>query len=134
MKNTIRLLRNILQNRVEDRLFNDGIILFNDKKYYDAHESWEELWAEYRLDDDIFIQGLIQLAVAFFHITNLNLKGSRNLFIKCLPKLKVFPPNHRNLNLFEIIGCVESCYKKVNSIEISNHFDWDLAPKIIKAI
>mgnify|MGYP002837764493 CR=1 FL=1 len=134
MKNTIRLLRNILQNRVEDRLFNDGIILFNDKKYYDAHESWEKLWAEYKLEDDIFIQGLIQLAVAFFHITNLNLKGSRNLFIKCLPKLKNFPPNHRNLNLSEIIDCAESSYEKVNSIEISNHFDWDLAPKIIKAI
>ena len=123
-----------MQNRVEDRLFNDGIILFNDKKYYDAHESWEELWTEYKLDDDIFIQGLIQLAVAFFHITNLNLKGSRNLFIKCLPKLKNFPPNHRNLNLSEIIYYVESSYEKVNSIEISNNFDWDLAPKIIKLI
>ena len=123
-----------MQNSVEDRLFQDGIILFNDKKYYDAHESWEELWTEYKLDDDIFIQGLIQLAVAFFHITNLNLKGSRNLFIKCLPKLKNFPPNHRNLNLSEIIDYAESSYEKVNSIEISDHFDWDLAPKIIKVI
>ena len=123
-----------MQNSVEDRLFQDGIILFNDKKYYDAHESWEELWTEYKLDDDIFIQGLIQLAVAFFHITNLNLKGSRNLFIKCLPKLKNFPPNHRNLNLSEIIDYAESSYEKVNSIELSDHFDWDLAPKIIKVI
>ena len=123
-----------MQNSVEDRLFQDGIILFNDKKYYDAHESWEELWTEYKLDDDIFIQGLIQLAVAFFHITNLNLKGSRNLFIKCLPKLKNFPPNHRNLNLSEIIYYAEISYEKVNSIELSDHFDWDLAPKIIKVI
>ena len=134
MKNTIRLLRNILQNKIEDRLFNDGIILFNDKKYYDAHESWEELWTEYQLEDDIFIQGLIQLSVAFFHITNLNLKGSRNLFKKCLPKLKFFPPNHRSLNLSEIIDYTENSYQKVNSIILPDQFNWKLAPKIIKVI
>ena len=123
-----------MQNNVKDELFTKGINLFNDMRYYDAHESWEELWSDYRLKDDIFIQGLIQLAVAFFHITNLNLKGSRNLFRKCLPKLKKFPSNHRNINLSEIISYAENSEKKVNSIESSNEFDWDLAPKIIKSI
>ena len=78
MKNIIKLLRNILQNNIKEKLFVDGIALFNEKKFYDAHEIWEELWSEDRLKDDLFIQGLIQLSVAFFHITNLNLKGSSN--------------------------------------------------------
>ncbi len=123
-----------MQGSIEDKLFIKGIGLFNQKKFYDAHESWEELWSEYRLKDEIFIQGLIQLAVAYFHITNLNLKGSRNLFDKCLPKLKKFPKNHRNINLIEIICYAENSNKKVNSIKSIDEFDWSLAPKIIKSI
>ena len=123
-----------MQGSIEDKLFIKGIGLFNQKKFYDAHESWEELWSEYRLKDEIFIQGLIQLAVAYFHITNLNLKGSRNLFNKCLPKLKKFPSNHRNINLIEIICSAESSNKKINSIKSVDEFDWSLAPKIIKSI
>ena len=123
-----------MHNNIKDELFTKGINSFNDKRYYDAHESWEELWSDYRLKDDIFIQGLIQLSVAFFHITNLNVKGSRNLFKKCLPKLKKFPSNHRNINLSEVIKCAENSKKKVNSIESVSEFDWKLAPKIIKSI
>ena len=134
MKNIIKLLRNILQNNIKEKLFIDGIALFNEKKFYDAHETWEELWSEYRLKDDLFIQGLIQLSVAFFHITNLNLKGSSNLFKKCLPKLKKFPINHRNINVSEIIICAENSEKKVNSIKKVDEFDWKLAPKIIQSI
>jgi len=134
MKNIIKLLRNILQNNIKEKLFIDGITLFNEKKFYDAHETWEELWSEYRLKDDLFIQGLIQLSVAFFHITNLNLKGSSNLFKKCLPKLKKFPINHRNINVSEIIICAENSEKKVNSIKKVDEFDWKLAPKIIQSI
>ena len=134
MKNIIKLLRNILQNNIKEKLFVDGIALFNEKKFYDAHEIWEELWSEYRLKDDLFIQGLIQLSVAFFHITNLNLKGSSNLFKKCLPKLKKFPINHRNINVSEIIICAENSEKKVNSIKKVDEFDWKLVPKIIQSI
>jgi len=123
-----------LQNDIKEKLFVKGIVLFNEKNFYNAHESWEKLWSEYRLKDEMFIQGLIQLAVAFFHITNLNLKGSRNLFNKCLPKLKKFPTNHRNINLLEIIISAENSNKKVNSIESPNDFDWSLAPKIVKSI
>ncbi len=123
-----------MQNNIEEKLFVEGINLFNNKKYYDAHELWEELWSEYKLDDDLFIQGLIQLSVAFFHITNLNLKGSRNLFKKCLPKLQQFPDNHRMLNLSEIIMYTKNAEQKVKTIESPNQFDWKLAPKIIKSI
>ena len=123
-----------MQNNIKEKLFVDGITLFNEKKFYDAHETWEELWSEYRLKDDLFIQGLIQLSVAFFHITNLNLKGSSNLFKKCLPKLKKFPINHRNINVSEIIICAENSEKKVNSIKKVDEFDWKLVPKIIQSI
>ena len=48
----------------EDELFNKGIIAFNNRQFYDAHEFWEDLWLNYKLEDAKFIQGLIQLAVS----------------------------------------------------------------------
>tara|TARA_B100000700_G_C14480805_1_gene595060 strand:+ start:176 stop:547 length:372 start_codon:yes stop_codon:yes gene_type:complete len=118
-------------SRMIDILLSKGIDYFNEKNFYHAHEIWEELWTDYALKDALFIQGLIQLSVAFFHITNLNLKGSNNLFTKCLPKLKKFPSNHRGLNLAEIIDCAEKSKIQVESISKSNEFNWESAPRII---
>tara|TARA_Y100001936_G_scaffold245051_1_gene286411 strand:- start:138 stop:512 length:375 start_codon:yes stop_codon:yes gene_type:complete len=118
-------------SNIEEIIFLKGIASFNNKSFYDAHESWELLWTEYALQDALFIQGLIQLSVAFFHITNLNLIGSKNLFNKCLPKLKKFPSNHRDLNLSDIIDSAEESLQMVSSIDKVSQFDWELAPKIV---
>ena len=74
----------------EDQLFQQGIRAFNERRFYDAHEYWEELWLDYKLDDAKFIQGLIQLAVSYFHLFNQNLNGSRSMMRKCMSKFKGF--------------------------------------------
>jgi len=120
-----------MDDNLKSKLFIDGINLFNDKKFYEAHESWEELWTEFNLDDALLIQGLIQLSVAYFHITNINLKGSKNLFNKSLPKLEKFKiKNNRNINIQEIINTAEIALQKVISIKNINDFDWNMVPKI----
>ena len=72
----------------EDELFQKGIDAFNDRCFYDAHEYWEELWLDYKLKDATFIQGLIQLAVSYFHLFNNNLNGARSMINKCLGKFE----------------------------------------------
>ena len=116
---------------IEKKLFKKGILFFNKKKFYSAHEEWEELWTEYSLDDPEFIQGMIQLSVAFFHITNSNLIGSKNLFRKSFQKLEKFKNNRRNINLNEIISDSKAALNKVEMIKNANQFDWELTPKII---
>ncbi len=72
----------------EDILFQKGIAAFNKRSFYDAHEYWEELWLDYKLKDAVFIQGLIQLAVSYFHLFNNNLKGARSMIRKCIGKFQ----------------------------------------------
>ena len=121
-----------MQNNLstEQQLFLEGVNKFNNGEYYDAHEICEELWSEYVLKDSLFIQGLIQVSVAYFHITNLNLRGSKSLFSKSLPKLKKFSSNHRNFNVKQFIIDIEKSKENVISIEKSKDFNWKLAPKI----
>ena len=74
----------------EQELFLKGIVAFNSHQFYDAHEYWEELWLNYKLMDASFIQGLIQLAVSYFHYFNGNLRGAKSMSKKCLLKFEQF--------------------------------------------
>jgi len=70
----------------EAELFQQGIEAFNNRSFYDAHEFWEEIWLDCKVEDATFIQGLIQLSVSYFHYFNGNLKGARSMIRKCLMK------------------------------------------------
>ena len=70
-----------------DKLFFAGLEFFNQGEYFDAHESWEEMWSEFNLPDRVFIQGLIQTTVSFYHLSTGNLKGARNLMMGAIDNL-----------------------------------------------
>ena len=74
----------------EKDIFDKGILAFNEKNFYDAHEYWEELWVNHKLKDAKFIQGLIQLAVSYFHLFNQNLNGARSMIRKSIGKFDSF--------------------------------------------
>jgi predicted metal-dependent hydrolase len=111
-------------------LFRHGLEAFNAGDYYDAHEYWEELWSVYQLPDRTLIQGLIQMAVGCFHITNDNLSGARGLFGKALPKLEANEPSGRGLDMSMLAAFVRQALEQVNMIETCAEFDWSLVPKL----
>lgn len=113
-----------------EALFEKGRLAFNAGEYYDAHEYWEELWSEYQLSDRIFIQGLIQMAVGYFHLTNDNLRGARSLFAKALPKLEQAPANQRDMNVDELRSGIRMTMEEVGRIEACADFNWNHVPKI----
>ena len=110
------------------KLFLSGIRAFNEKQFYDAHEYWEELWIDYNLSDALFIQGLIQLAVAYFHITNSNLKGAKSMLNKCLPKLKEYLPYHKGLDIEDLITTTNLGIQCIEKIDDSKDFNWNTLP------
>ena len=100
----------------EDVLFHKGIEAFNKRQFYDAHEYWEELWLNYKLNDAQLIQGLIQLAVSYFHLFNQNLKGARSMIKKCLKKIDPFK-TARGIDVIELksqIGNVQKYFDKID--------------------
>jgi uncharacterized protein len=57
-----------------------GVLLFNARDYFEAHEVWEDLWAESHGEERRFYQGLIQAAVGLCHFGNGNLGGAAKLY------------------------------------------------------
>ena len=113
-----------------ESLFNEGLEYYRSGDYFEAHESWEELWSDFYLEDRRFIQGLIQLSVSFVHLENNNLKGAKSLLNKCKEKFLEFNDTQRGISvralLFEI-NQVNNAYERLIS---SKDFDWELVPKI----
>ena len=71
--------------------FKEGIEHFNQLEFWDAHESWEELWLVAESDLHQFLQGLIQIAAAYHHMKRGTFRGGVRLFESGLAKLAAFP-------------------------------------------
>src|SRR4051812_21568193 len=57
-----------------------GILFFNARDFFEAHEAWESIWLECAGPERRFYQGLIQAAVALYHFGNGNFRGATKLY------------------------------------------------------
>jgi predicted metal-dependent hydrolase len=87
-----------------ERLFRDGVALFNGARYWHAHEAWETLWRAAEDEDRDFYQGLIQIAAGLLHLQRRNTRGARNKLSEGLLKLRSYQPAHRGIFVNELIG------------------------------
>jgi predicted metal-dependent hydrolase len=92
----------------EEAIFAHGVALFNGKKFFEAHEAWEEIWLHAKMPEKTFLQGLIQVTAAFHHHSRGNLHGMESLLHRGLAKLDEFPASHRGLR----IGAVRASARK----------------------
>jgi uncharacterized protein len=86
----------------ESEQFRHGVTLFNARKFFEAHEVWEELWLAESGPEKTFLQGLIQLAAAFHHHDRGNSRGAKSLLAAGLAKLRHFPDEYREMALAEL--------------------------------
>ena len=118
------------ENKIKRELFEKGLKAYNERKFYDAHEYWEDLWSDYVLPDAKFIQALIQLSVGYFHITNSNINGAKGLLNKCVPKFEMYLPAKRGIDIGEILTQVSASLENLKLIDNISDFNWDLVKKI----
>ena len=91
--------------------FERGVALFNARKFFEAHEAWEELWLVEREPEKTFLQGMIQLAAAFHHCRRGNSRGAKSLLAAGVAKLERFPDRHRGLALAQLRAQATRCVR-----------------------
>lgn len=64
---TLRPIDNHASTRSEDETIHEGVRLFNEERFWEAHEVLEEIWHPAKGVDRNVIQGLILAAAAFVH-------------------------------------------------------------------
>lgn len=93
----------------EELLLARGVSLFNDGRYWDAHEAWEEAWTPDRRGPQRgFYKGLIQVAAGCLHYTRRNRRGAVNKLRSGAAFLAAYPASHNRLAIGALIEAVES--------------------------
>ena len=84
---------------MDDQQFRRGVEQFNSRLFFEAHETWEEIWLASPEPDKTFLQGIIQIAAAFHHYGRGNKRGTRSLLEAGLKRLERFPAVHGQVAL-----------------------------------
>jgi len=84
--------------------FLKGIELFNQEEFYDCHDTIEEIWLQESSDQQPFLQGLIQSAVAFHHYQHGKLGAARSMLNLAIEKLIGYPDIHHQVLLKDFLG------------------------------
>jgi predicted metal-dependent hydrolase len=83
--------------------------LFNQRKFYEAHDVLEHIWLpDKHGPDGAFYKGLIQLAGAFVHLQKNRPQPAASLFKLALANLEKYPQVHEHLSLKEICSLIEN--------------------------
>jgi len=110
-----------------------GIEHFNACDFFEAHEVWEELWADYQGPSRKFYQGLIQVAVCLHHFCNGNIRGAKKLYVSSRDYLQPFRPSHAGIDLEKLFGDLETCCREI--LDSQEEFPKiDIVPELIPEI
>lgn len=81
----------------------EGIDLFNREDFYACHDLIEEIWMEESSDQQPFLQGMIQSAVAFHHYQVGTWGAARTMLKLAIQKLQDYPSPHGGIDLEKFI-------------------------------
>ena len=98
-------------------LFERGIEEFNRQYFFEAHDTWEELWMKTTGSHRLFYQGLIQTAVGFYHLGNENYKGACSQFGKALAKLEQYLPVYHGIDTEHLVEQVRACFREAEQLK-----------------
>jgi predicted metal-dependent hydrolase len=80
-----------------------GIALFNQGKFFDAHEVLEDVWRAAPHEEKKIWQGLIQVAVALHHYSTGNLVGMRSVLVRAMKNLSRHPRNFHGVEVSRLL-------------------------------
>jgi uncharacterized protein len=100
---------NLDNNLVDLEAYVRGIRLFNEAKFFDAHEVLEDVWRAAPAAQKKFLQGLIQLAVALHHHSRGNAVGALSLLKRAARNLAAEPRQPRGIRVSDLLHSIQQC-------------------------
>lgn len=92
-----------------------GIAAFNERRFFESHETLELVWRESAGREREFLQALIQVAVAYHHYLNGNCRGAASLMARALSRLERLPADFHGFSVADLRNCVVDNLKAIES-------------------
>ena len=106
----------------EDSLY-EALNLFNNQKWYEAHDALENIWNNLDGDARQIIQGILQVSVSQFHLSKGNLNGATVLLGEGLGRIKSRTNYDLGVDLESFCQCLEKLLNKLQFNEKINEND-----------
>lgn len=91
----------------------DGLRLFNERYFFEAHEVLEDVWHRDHGPSRLFLQGLIQICAGFHHFQNGNPRGAAELLQRGADKMRKYPEEYLGLDARRLLDRVDACRERV---------------------
>ena len=83
--------------------FLQGVEQFNQQEFYACHDTLEALWMEASEPQKRFYQGVLQIAVACYHLGNHNWRGAVVLLGEGIARIKNYQPIYEEINVTDLV-------------------------------
>tara|TARA_B100000945_G_C20362866_1_gene588072 strand:+ start:202 stop:570 length:369 start_codon:yes stop_codon:yes gene_type:complete len=110
------------KNKFQDSL-HAALNLFNNKKWYEAHDAFEDIWNTVDGDERQVIQGILQVSVSQFHLSKGNLNGATILLGEGLGRIKTRTYINLGIDLQSFCKCLEDLLRKLQYQQSLNEND-----------
>ncbi len=98
----------------------EGMELFNEGKFFEAHEELEEAWKEETGEVRELYRGILQIAVTYLHITRGNYDGAIKVYGRSLKWLKDWPAVCRGIQVKKFRDDAEAVMKELERLGKEN--------------
>ncbi|KYC39831.1 hypothetical protein WA1_28070 [Scytonema hofmannii PCC 7110] len=119
--------------------FWQGVEQFNTGQYYDCHDTLEALWIEATEPEKTFYQGILQIAVALYHLGNNNLRGAAILLGEGSNRLRRYPSDYGDIDVDELLDRSAALLTKLQQAQLEkiaafnlSQEETSLLPRIIR--
>ena len=114
-------------DNLEENLLN-ALNLFNNQKWYEAHDAFEDIWNTLDGDERQIIQGILQVSVSQFHLSKGNINGATILMGEGLGRIK----NRTNINLgIDLKTFCKSLEKLLKKLQYSQELNENDKPYLV---
>jgi predicted metal-dependent hydrolase len=102
---------------MESPEFWQGIEQFNQEEFYDCHDTLEAIWMDAIATEKNFYQGILQIAVACYHLGNYNWRGTVTLLGEGVRRLSYFQPSYANIDVSALVSQSYELLQQLQQIE-----------------
>lgn len=100
--------------------FWQGVEQFNQQQFYACHDTLEALWMEAVEPQRSFYQGILQIAVALYHLGNQNFRGAVILLGEGMNRLRHYQPSFAGINVTQLLDRSRSLQAQLQQAEQVN--------------
>jgi predicted metal-dependent hydrolase len=108
----------------------EGVRLFNQTRWFEAHEVLERAWLDEPTPLRRLYQGILQVGVGLHHARRGNLRGALSLLDRGMSLLAPFEPATLGIDVARLVRDAAAARRALAAPGGLESFDWNAAPRV----